>query len=406
MTPLPPIGAPLDLNNGYIVSPQGDQYCTNNGKRCVDGNYNQNAIDAWDVRSIARVASMMFDLFDGPAPERVQTMNSDGTTHLGGPATAGMNNADSWTFDTTVNALTYSPVNYGSQDEKLETVQLAAKGLVDYAAALAAGLGDGDFGTGTQIDDAKVYKAANSAMMTNGVSSWCDRCRVMGIHSPLRGDDNSIGNAFAACNLDSTIKASLAQTSPEPNGRIAAATCTACPANQFSNADGVCQACPGTIMGNVCQACPIDYAYEGATMPIGHSIVGNASIAGDTCAGKVWVAVNHPQALFARGVPSLTVQGAPGSTTLATDCQKQFELDLGLLQAGVSGVLDGSAVFGFGVWSPAGAGELALNSCTGLPTKVWTNADVPTDAPLIFGMPASTTNLVTLDSSIPGPPPL
>lgn len=77
--------------------------------------------------------------------------------------------------------LAYSSTTYGSQDSNLEDVKLSGARVADYVVGIADGLGD--FGTGLPIDDYKIYGALNRAMVNDGVSSWCDRCRVLGLHS-------------------------------------------------------------------------------------------------------------------------------------------------------------------------------------------------------------------------------
>ena len=86
--------------------------------------------------------------------------------------------------------------------------------------------------------------------------TWCDRCRVLALHSDTNPADK-IGALFLACKDDPLI-ADVMGPAPEPDLRLDAATCATCPDNFFSNEDGVCEACEGddTVFGNVCSTIP------------------------------------------------------------------------------------------------------------------------------------------------------
>ncbi|HMA91392.1 MAG TPA: hypothetical protein VKP30_01850, partial [Polyangiaceae bacterium] len=325
-----------------------------------------------------RVSSMMFDAFDG----------ATNTKGLNVP-----NNADAWSYNGT--ALTYEPVSYGSQDSNLETVTLPGKALRDYAHKVAEGLGD--FGTGPQITDAKIYGALNYAMAQNGVSSWCDRCRVLGLHSPARGADDDIGAVFAACVTDSDVKNALGGTPPEASGRIDAATCTACPAGQYSDNNGVCQVCTGVLVGNTCQTCNVDLVLSGTTLTVGasESYDTTASPTGDVCPGLFVVELDDPDALAGRSASELIVATAGtvwGSGSTQADCEQTFELDL-MKMSGSALVIE-TVKTGTGVWSiPAG--------CSGYPSQAWQTSTFTAGSKLYFAAPASSTQKVWLYAHTP-----
>jgi hypothetical protein len=295
-------------------------------------------------------------------------------------------------------ALTYEALSYGSQDSNLENVSLPGKALRDYAHKVAEGLGD--FGTGPQINDAKIYGALNYAMANNGVSSWCDRCRVLGLHSPKRTADNDIGAVFSACVTDTDVKNALGGTPPEPNGRIDAATCSACPAGQYSDNNGVCQVCTGVLVGNSCQTCSVDLVLDGSTMTIGsaESYSTNSTASGDTCPGLFVVELDDPGLLPGRGANTLDVLTAGavwGLGASQADCVQTFELDLAHMSG--SALIVDTVLTGTGVWS--GGGGVTL--CTGYPIKSWSTPTFAPGAKLFFAAPASATQKIWVYASTP-----
>jgi hypothetical protein len=361
-------------NYGWLpAAATSGSFCKGTGGRCFDENFNVFETDPMKNASIARISSMMFDAFDGAA----------NTKGLNVP-----DNADSWSLNS-AGALTYEPVSYGSQDSNLETVSLPGKALRDYAHSVADGLGD--FATGAQIDNAKINKALNFAMVQNGVTSWCDRCRVLGLHSPARVSDDSIGASFGACVTDPDVKNALGGTPPEANGRINAATCTACPAGQYSDENGACQVCTGVLVGNTCQTCNVDMVLSGTTMDTSGNWTGyptTTSASGDLCPNLFVIEIDDANALSSRGAATLSVSTAGlafNSGASKTDCEQTFELDLAHM-SGSALVID-NAIVQTGVWSDNGS----FAFCSNYPEQTWATATIAAGSKLYVAAPASPT---------------
>jgi hypothetical protein len=367
------------LNSGAVQGSGATSYCNNTG-RCYDENLNGVATaKTQDPKSIGRIASMMEDAFDGRANTKFQNLPD---------------NVDSWTGSN--GALVFSPTTYGSQDSNLETVAISGQRLIDYAAGIASGLGD--FGTGLPIDDNKIYGALNLAMVNDGVSSWCDRCRVLGLHSPQRGPDNDIGVVFSTCVNDPVVKSALGGTPPEASGRIDAATCQPCPAGQYSNKDGVCTVCTGTVVGNTCSNCPVNLTLDGNTLT-STSLVPSSS---NGC--PFWVELDNPQAAFtALNATSLSFVSGPvglsgGSGGTQATCQRPYELDFGHLP----GPTVDTTLTGTGVFTGCSGSGICITSCTGLPSKSFVAADVASGTPLLIAVPAQDpTKLLYVNVDIP-----
>jgi hypothetical protein len=222
---------------------------------------------------------------------------------------------------------------------------------------------------------------------------------VLGLHSTQRERDNDVGAAFSACINDPMVKTALNGTPPEPNGRIDAATCTACPPGQFSDNVGACKVCVGTLVGNTCMTCPIDLKLDGATMPLTAPTTDpTVSTPGDTCAGVFWVEIDNPQALYTRGMTRLDLLSGPIDFEGATqaDCEHPFELDLGHLAS--TGPAVDTILTGTGVYSVGGGGGLSVHVCSGYPTKSFLASDVTAGQPLLFAVPATPFTRLIIDA--------
>ena len=210
---------------------------------CFDVNLREHATDPGDSRDVARIATLLHDVFDGHGESN--------SVHV-------PNDADIWQlrdpqlpFDAAANPLKLAAQDYGAIDDgTLERVSLGGGVFVDFIRRMAESWGPaGPPG----IEDTSTFAALNGAMEAASVS-WCDRCRVFALHSTTDPDDN-VGALFEACVADDLLASTLG-AAPEPDLRLNAATCAPCPDGQVSNDDGVCVPCNGIVIGNECLADP------------------------------------------------------------------------------------------------------------------------------------------------------
>lgn len=374
----------LAVKPGRVGSGSGGAFCNGNGS-CFDENQNATSSAKDDPQSIGRIATMLFDAFDGHSVTKF---------------VAGPNNADSWQSTppgVTPSGLVFSPTSYGSQDSAIEGVQLSGPRLVDFASGIAQTMAQ--LPTAALITDNDIYGSLNQAMVKDGVVSWCDRCRVLGLHSSQRGpNDSDIGGLFHTCTVDPVVSQALGSVAPQPDGRIDSATCLACPAGHISNASGACVPCAGTVVGNSCMTCSIDAVIDGTTQDKA-TLDPSIATPNDICPTVFWVRIDNPSAIIGRGAASLRASATPLSvfTSSAPDgvlgsfsesqCERTYELNRGHMDA--TGPVIDTGVTTTGVFSPCSPDNtVCLNGCSPLPTFTFSGTDVASNQSLFFAMPA------------------
>ncbi len=373
-----------DSVTGLAVNGPGEALCNNLTNTCFDVNLNQLATNQLDdSRSIGRIATMLFDAFDGRPSTKLLAVP---------------NNADSWqSTPPGPGGLVFSPVSYGSTDGAIETVQLSGSRLVDFAAGIAQAMTVAP--SGNIITDVGIYGSLNQAMVNDGVASWCDRCRVLGLHSPQRGVvDTDIGGLFHTCTVDAVVRDALGGLPPQAEGRIGASTCQACPAGHISDATGTCVPCVGTVVGNSCMTCAVDAVIDANTLDRA-TLDPSTPTPNDACPTVFWVRLDNPSAVFGRGAQSISAMTTPlGVFSIFEDsvlgtfsqslCERPFELNLGHLEP--TGPTIDTGINTTGVYSPCEPSEtdVCLDSCQPIPRFDFLEPAVAGTPSLYFALPA------------------
>jgi hypothetical protein len=273
------------------------------------------------------------------------------------------------------------PNGYGSTDGHLERVALPGSALQDFAKKLAKSLED-EGGDGLQ--DSHVYTAVNDAMKT-GDANWCDRCRVLALHSPMMlAADPTVKDLLQHCLIDPMMVDVLGETPPEPHGRLNADDCTPCPPGHVSGETGQCEPClDGVVHANSCDVCSVDRYLDGATMSIQLEHVFDTSepFPVDSCPEVFSVAVQNPGTLVTRG-GALAVYLSPMPHT-QPNCERFAALTVA------------RDVSGGGVYSPfealGSAGTWACSAtcaCEGLPSRGFTNDELTAEVGFLFSVEA------------------
>ncbi|MFC1643060.1 hypothetical protein ACFL5O_10325, partial [Myxococcota bacterium] len=202
---------------GWLEQAEDDRYCIprpagTTDAWCWDENLRAKSSGPKIRDNIGRIATLIHDAFDGHNAARGALVPGDG---------------DVWMLTTPGDSSTpliFSPTGYGNTDEHLERVALGGEALRDFVARLADGLGL--FGTGDSITDARVFAALNDTMAERGIS-WCDRCRVLALHSTALVTEN-VRSLFETCVNDGLVAGAVGAP-PEPTLRLDAASCELCP---------------------------------------------------------------------------------------------------------------------------------------------------------------------------------
>lgn len=372
-----------ELNEQYCVpAPAGQAPYA-----CFDANMREITFSDQPLgtQSIGRVATLLHDMVDGHGETLTESVPNDASLWenylvIATPEPIQPNEGFLRLYRQDATDPVYG---YGSIDEHLERVALPGSSLRDFAKKLARSLAEEG---GDGLGDSHIYSAANSAM-ESGDKNWCDRCRVLALHSPtLSGEDPTVKNLLQHCLLDPMIREALGETPPDPEGRLDADSCTLCPPGQISGENGQCEPCQdGVVHGNSCETCTVDRYLDGATMSLQLENVFDTSehFAVDSCPEVFSVAVQNPAALVTRG-GSLAAYLNPVPLTQA-NCERTAELTIG------RDVLSG----GGGVYSPfealggTGAWDCPLGCvCEGLPSRGFTDSELSAESGFLFSTSA------------------
>jgi len=262
---------------GWLPSNTTD-YCRPDTQPCWDANLNTVETDEAGNASIGRIATLVHDAFDGHG-NRFGAVPGDG---------------DVW--NSSSGSLTLSSSGYGNTDGALERVSLPGSSLRTFTGYLADGLAP--LGIGATIDDNKIYGALNRTMQDAGVG-WCDRCRVLALHEP-GASPTTIHALWETCAAGG-LSGNAVGPAPEASLRLDANTCAACPAGSTSDANGACQPCLGTVVGNVCLQCASDVVLDGAADAFGDKQFATTfSAPGDNCPTVFWAEILNGGQAFAR----------------------------------------------------------------------------------------------------------
>lgn len=434
--------------NDAIESTSEDRYCLDNRgdpsdptappePKCWDENRRSSADG--DER-IARVATLFQDMFDGhsasgrkayvPQDADAWVRCDDNDAAQNGVCTSDADCANDRTCQVTsadgdpnivkacrckLSYLVYSPVS-GTGDADavspvglVDRVKLPGSALKKLTAELADGmepfvkytLTDGFEGAGNAISNEKIFKAVNATMVEGNVN-WCDRCVVLAVHK-----DGPVTNAkavFKRCVEDVFLRNTLAEDPPEPNLRIEASDCSACPAGSVSDDNGTCQPClVGEVVGNECNACQADAVLDGATMSFNNTFNVTNQPSGDNCPDTFWVEITNPSALWARGVEAFGADVEP-IVAGTQACTKSWTLFKGFPDPATSYYTQ-TAATGVGSFTPCPAGSgLCLAQCEGLPSHSLTQAEAAATV-VRFGTPVMPDVFLNLSGvSVSNPP--
>lgn len=369
----------LDYN--WSAAALNGTYCVPATQPCWDENQHTNATAEDGAETIGRFATLLQDLFDGHNA-RGQFLPGDGDVWQPIPMTMPA-------------SLEVSPTGFGDRDPHLERVHLDGTFLRDLAFHLSRNLFD--FGTGDTITHQRVFSAVNDTM-ADANTSWCDRCRVLALHSTNYSDtpgNNNVAALWSICANDPLLRQALGTSPDHPFRRLDADTCTVCPPGTTSDANGVCQSCNGQVHGNSCDTCIPDVILDGATMALGTSSFATTfSATGDLCPEMLLVDVRNPQAVFGRGAVSLSgnLQIDPRDRQR---CERRFDLMMDRENAAGSFVPD-IVIGSSGTWVTRGCtpgSPFCLELCEGLPAVNLTATQVSMST-LRFRTPAHPNNLL------------
>lgn len=323
----------------------------------------------------------MMDMFDGHGAARTADVPTDG---------------DAWRWDAGRSRLVWNPNADGNDDSALETATMTATGLRTLAGLLAQGmepffvydLDDTRFeAAGYAIDNFKILTAANLTMLSQEVS-WCDRCSVLALHDDGANKANR-QELWQSCQNDATLS-SLVGESPEPDLRLNALDCSACPAGETSDANGQCVPCADTVVGNDCIVCGPDVVFDGTTLAYGDYVFDtNQTGTGDTCPNVLVVEIQNPDALFLRAdFDSLSAQVGPSPQNQA-NCEREYTL--------ITEVTGGREVLrSTGSWPDCQPGAPCIALCSDVPGRVVTEPQVPTGSSVRFSAPALPNSTLTV----------
>jgi hypothetical protein len=324
--------------------------------------------------SVGRIVTLLHDMIDGHHQPLTSLVPNDAALW------------QTFSFQNSVlepedDYLTLSTLSYGSKDDHLERVALPGAALRQYARAAANRMLSGY----ENFDDVDIYGSVNHVMRDHG-RSWCDRCRVLALHSPTMQPDHiftpRVRDLFEHCIADSETAAALGERAPDPYARLDARTCTICPTGQVANEDGVCETCPNVIHGNTCQYCGPDVYLDGTTMSIATEYVFDPGLPQhDDCPEGFSVAVLNPAALFARGgVLRVELREVPQTPT---SCAQPVDLTIGSDITGQTIFGTDEVLPGAGTWTCIG-GPVSSCSCTQLPSRAFTAGEVSNNLARMF----------------------
>lgn len=215
-----------------------------------------------DPSDIGRFATLVHDAFDGHTPSLGRAVPGDGDlwirrdtvcTDVGAPfpCCTGPGTSDGSDFCGQL-LLTPAGSGYGSTDAGLERMSLDGSSFDLFAKLTAISIPPGVVVPDAYTDE--VTFGALSAAMAFAGQNWCERCRVMGLHSTTNPAD-TVGALFSTCVADPLI-ADVLGAPPEPDLRLDAGSCTPCPDSFISNGDGICEQCEFAVIGNECVEIP------------------------------------------------------------------------------------------------------------------------------------------------------
>lgn len=254
--PVLPAPAPPETRGSFCIPPPplkpGDPPTP---PWCWDANGRAHAAGPDNKEDIARIASLVQDVFDGhqtlgsgPAPSGVQLHSNTSAAFRFG---AEPGDGDVWTPDPAAPDPSTAPLvlslkSYNDTDFLKERVSLDGNSLHAIARGLAFDLEP--FGTGTEIDDPKMFHTLNFTMIESGVN-WCERCRVFALHS-TQSDPQNVRSMFQTCVSDPLIAVALG--GPPPGSpplspadavlQLSADTCAPCGSSVFTDENGSCGA--------------------------------------------------------------------------------------------------------------------------------------------------------------------
>lgn len=238
-----------------VTTAQG--FC--NGRTpCWDRNERTHAPIESDASDVGRLATLLHDAFDGQGQDLDSDVPNDAdlwrrrsslctAAATPFPCCTGAGTSDGSAFCEQL-VLTANNEGYGNDDEALESMAIEGRFFRTFANFLAL-TNLPDVPEFDWFTDPRTFGALDTAMRFAG-QSWCERCRVMGLHSTTDPDDN-VGALFASCVGDPLLAGALGAP-PEPDLRIEAATCSACPDGHTSDANGECIPCDDGVIGNEC----------------------------------------------------------------------------------------------------------------------------------------------------------
>lgn len=398
-SPIPPPGPPAGRGEYplYCFSDLDDPAdpTDDNEPTCWDENLRADPQNGGDPAGIGRIATLLMDAFDGH-PAAARNTNA----YLPG-------NGDVWRQINTVavppdTRLELSPTNYLAEDDGvLENVHVRGSAIRAFANVIADDLPAIDFG-GEDIDDERIYRAVNAAMMTQPENNWCERCRVLALHRSNLGinpGDETRVNLIHHCLSDNLTRAALQTQPPAPNGNFNYETCEPCPAGQVADASGVCAQCPA------------DVTLDGSTINLGAPHVfdpTSVQAPGDVCPTVFWVQVNNPQLAVARGsnhVTGFVGPIFPLTGTLAqmeTTCERSYQL-LGARQT-ATGFVPEPTLTQTALFTCSGLpGQPCTPNCSSLPTRNYDATFMRTGNAVRFGTSATNSTIRLSVSAAIGP---
>ncbi len=354
------------LNTAEELPGSHAQYCSDRRTPCFEENFDSNASD---TQSIARVATLLLDVFDGHGAARTANVPT---------------NADAWRWDASTSQLVWNPAPAGDahDDTALERVALPGGSIRTIAAQLAFGMepfvqysfNDGEWeGAGYTIDEMKIRTAVDDAMIERNVS-WCDRCRVLALHEE-GADKTNVQTLWGSCLADNELQVVLGPGPDPDNLRLDADTCQVCPDGFTSDDNGQCVFCADTVVGNECNTCTSDVVLDGNTMSLtSYSYDVSQSGSGDNCPDVFLVEVQNADALFTRGVDSFGAGLRAAPENQAT-CERNYTLTTTFLDGSGNAVNDVRSANGNWLGCPTDPDLICIDPCVDIPGRGVTSAE-------------------------------
>jgi len=303
---------------------------------CFDETFRSHTMAPGGEESIARLATLLHDVFDGGGHGHRANDPSD---------------ADMWTTSPGGGApLQFSPYGFSNTDSNIEQVALPGTALPELIGIFTW---DPIQPFGQTLTDKGLHRAINTVMEDHGVN-WCDRCEVLALHSELTANETA-PHLHSVCLADPALADIGAP--PVPLDRMDHATCAECPPGLAADEDGKCA-----------DVCPADLVLDGATMSLDSTEIATSSLTapGDSCPSVFVVRIENFGALAARGaVTSVDVDVVVSPENAAT-CEQTY----GLRQkVTVAGTTTSSDLSGTGTFVTCGPTPLCVESCNGLPSS-------------------------------------